>query len=157
MRICDQVRESAQGTSELASRDGGAAATFLSSVSDAEFWRRTDVLAKLVAPMSTFSSWLRGCDCHEQERLAARTDNIQCAWQGCRAQRLASRTAQALADLDKLRRESQGVADIVGAASSILASLDMKMAWLQHEPYLIWQAGSLWSNASLPCVRPQST
>ena len=131
--------------SELGSRDGGAAATFLSSVSDAEFWRRTDVLAKLVAPMSTFSSWLRGCECHEEQRLAARAHRVQCAWQGCRAQRLASRTSQALADLDNLRRESHGVSDIVGAASSMLASLDMKMAWLQHEPYLIWQAGESWS------------
>lgn len=132
---------SVQSASELASRDGGAAATFLSCVSDAEFWRRTDALARLVAPMAAFSSWLRGCECHEHQRLAGQTHSVKCDWQGCRAQRLASRVAEALADIDKLRKDFHGMPDMVVAASSMLASLDMKMAWLQHEPYLVWQAG----------------
>ena len=67
---------------------------------------------------------------------------VECEWQGCRAPRMASRVAETLASLDALRKEFLGMPDMVRAASSMLASLDMKMAWLQHEPYLIWQAAA---------------
>ena len=127
-----------QSASALSSRDGGGAAAFLSAVADAEFWRRAVALGQLVAPLASYSAWLRGCDCHEAERLAGKS--VDCEWQGCRASGLASRTAEVLQELDGLRRDFSGMPDMVRAASSALESLDMKMSWVQHEPYLIWQA-----------------
>ena len=127
-----------QSASELSSRDGGGAAEFLRAVRDSQFWSRAAALGQLVAPMASFSSWLRGCECHETERLAGQ--HVACDWQGCRAAGLASRTSQVLEELDKFRQEFSGMSDMVRAASSALASFDMKMSWVRHEPYLVWEA-----------------
>ena len=137
-----------QTASELSSRDGGAAATFLTAAQDPQFWTRVSALSTLVAPMASFSAWIRGCDCHETERLAGKV--VQCDWSGCRASRLASRLGIAFEELDNLRSQFSGMPDgpdMVRAASCLLASLRMKMDWLEHEPYLIWQAAVIGSMA----------
>ena len=54
---------------------------------------------------------------------------------------MASRTAQALDELAKLRQ--RWVSDTDGIATAItasLASLQYKMEWVHHEPFTIWQA-----------------
>jgi len=123
---------------ELASRDGGVAAQFLASAQDPEFWANVSALARLVAPLASFSGWLRGCDCHEADRLAKR--KVFCDWQGCRAKSLASRVETAMVELDALRRGALQSTDLAGAATAMLASLQTKMAWVFEEPYLIWKA-----------------
>ena len=130
--------ESVTAASDISSRDVGTVAVFLSSARDPQFWSRADDLAKLVQPMAALSSWLRGCECHERERLAGSTVP-RCDWQGCRAPGLATRVAEALAEVTELR-QSFPSAEMVRAATSLLASLDTKLAWLKHEPYLVWQA-----------------
>ena len=87
--------------------------------------------------MAALSSWIRGCDCHERERLAGSA--AQCDWQGCRARGLAARVDRCLAQIAEAREAFEG-ADMVRAATSMLASLDNKLDWLKHEPYLVWQA-----------------
>ena len=74
----------------------------------------------------------------ERQRVASLTVP-PCDWQGCRARGLATRVDQALAEVAELR-ESVERADMVRAATSMLVSLDTKLAWLKHEPYLVWQA-----------------
>ena len=97
------------------------------------------MLRQFVAPLGRFSSWVRGCECHEADRMAGKT--VTCSWAGCRAPRLASRFEHVLSELDQLRHDGAGLsADLAHAASSSLGSLDMKMGWTRHTPYTIWQA-----------------
>ena len=127
--------------SHLSSKDTGAAAAFLDSVAQEHFWQRARVLGQLVAPLAELSSWIRGCGCHEQQRMACKS--ITCDWAGCRAQHLLNRFEQTLEAMDQLRREGAASdPDMAAAASAMIFSLDQKMAWLRHTPYTIWQAGA---------------
>ena len=130
--------QSVTAANDISSRDVGTTAAFLSSARDPQFWSRADDLATLVKPAAALSSWIRGCECHEREREAGLTVPL-CNWQGCRARGLAARVDQALAEVAELR-ESFSRTDMVRVATSMLVSLDTKLAWLKHEPYLVWQA-----------------
>ena len=44
------------------------AVKFLLAVRSPVFWHRAQLLRRLTKPLTTFGSWLRGCDCHEEER-----------------------------------------------------------------------------------------
>ena len=123
--------------SDLSSRDAGTLAAVFISARDPQFWSRADDIAKLVHPMAALSSWIRGCECHERERLAGLIVP-PCDWQGCRARSLGTRVGQVLAEVGALR-QSWLRTDLARASTSMLASLDSKLAWLQHAPYLIWQ------------------
>ena len=139
--------------SQLSSKDTGSAKAFLVSVSDENFWRRNRLLGQLVGPLAAFSSWIRGCDCHEPERLAGKT--VECDWAGCRALGLAGRLALTLRALDSLRRDGLATPDLASAASAALGSLNGKMAWVNQPPYTIWQAmckHSTESHAPLTCL-----
>ena len=129
--------QSVIAASDLSTRDAATASAFVSSARDPQFWSRAEGLATLVRPMAALSSWIRGCDCHERERLAGSA--AQCDWQGCRARGLAARVDRCLAQIAEAREAFEG-ADMVRAATSMLASLDNKLDWLKHEPYLVWQA-----------------
>ena len=124
----------------LSSKDIGLASAFLESVGQPDFWRRVHFLGQLVEPLGALSSWMHGCDCHEHARTLHQ--RVDCDWAGCRAARLASRIAQTMHALDQLRHAeaASSMAQMSAAASSTMASLDMKMAWLRQTPYTIWQA-----------------
>jgi propionyl-CoA carboxylase beta chain len=53
-----------RGDKDLAARDSVQATTFLTSVCSSAFWARCHTLQALTAPVTGFSSWLRGCACH---------------------------------------------------------------------------------------------
>ena len=122
--------------SHLSSKDTGSAATFLEGVGQHVFWQRCRFLGQLVDPLMEFSSWVRGCDCHQQDRMAGKC--VRCDWAGCRAPHVGRRFEQALQAVDQLR--ASGCQDMSRAASAILASLDLKMRWAKHTPYMIWEA-----------------
>ena len=122
--------------SQLASRDSGLVAVFLETVGQPAFWQRVSFLGQLVGPLMEFSSWIRGCDCHEQARMLG--SRVTCDWAGCRAPRLANRMGQAMGAIDQLRRQNDPA--MASAASAVLASMDQKMSWVNSTPYTIWQA-----------------
>ena len=89
------------GVHELASGPDGRAADVLAAGRDPSFWDRARSLAVLTRPMSEFSSWIRGCECHEADRMAGRA--VICQLAGCRARSLASRVACVLQELESKR------------------------------------------------------
>ena len=139
-RMQEAVRAAAASVrkaSEIASQDGGQASDFLRAVREPDFWARASVLGQLVAPLAEFSSWVRGCDCHEEQRRAHKA--VVCDWQGCRARTLASRTQAVTADLRALREKLLDAPEAVAAVSTMMSTFQIKMAWVFEEPYLIWQ------------------
>ena len=123
---------------QLASRDGDRVAAFLDSCRDQQFWERNAMLFKMIGPIKLFSSWLRGCPCHEQDRLAGRT--VQCQWGGCRALGFATRFEEALNQIQDVRTEFYSSLENVAAVNVILGNLRLKMSWVWQEPYLVWRA-----------------
>ena len=123
---------------ELASRTGQLG-VFLATSKDPAFWERVRWAHRLLGPLTSFAAWIRGCDCHEAERLQNKV--VVCQWQGCRASALGQRLETAFAELRDLRAEMRADspdADIVLAR--MLHTLKLKMAWVNEEPALVWQA-----------------
>ena len=90
--------------------------------------------------ITDMSSCLGRCECHEDERQHG--GNITCGWAGSRTPQLASRVAETLRHLEDVRGQVSGQSDGVRhAATTVMRTLEMKMAWANKEPYLIWQAG----------------
>ena len=125
---------------QLASGPDGQASVFLSSAQDGAFWSKARALGLLTKPITDMSSWLGGCECHEAERQRGQT--VKCGWAGCRAPQLASRVVETLRQLEDVRDQVSGQTDGVShAATTVMGTLEMKMAWVNHGPYLIRQAG----------------
>ena len=140
-RLEDPVRcvlLSVSSAAQLSSRDGGSAAAFVESGRDPQFWERNAMLRKMTCPITAFSAWLRGCPCHEDDRLRGR--KIDCQWAGCRAPFISSRLEVALTELQGVRDEFYMCHDIVAAVNTVLGNLRMKMAWVWEEPYIVWRA-----------------
>jgi len=105
------------------------------------FWDRCSVLKSCVEPLAEFSSWLRGCACHETQRMLGL--RVVCAWGGCRAPELSKRLRQLRDDLGGLRRDAHDVGDVGSEilhvlASNLLASVLTKFAWVDEIPYTIF-------------------
>ena len=126
--------------SELGTRCARSANAFWSAARDPVFWERTKRLKRLIQPLKEFASWLRGCDCHEQERMQGKS--VACQWQGCRAASLASRVDETMRQLDHTRSASasENLLDDAIAATQMLASFKEKIAFVHQEPYTLWQA-----------------
>ena len=140
--------EVAQEPESLGVRDIESATAFLRISSDADFWGRAEALRRLTGPMNRFSSWARGCPCHEAE--LARGRKADCPWKGCRAVELSQRIAQLMAELAKLREEvtegdysGASVEDFRTAISRQMSFAALKFAWVDEPPYLLWQAPAL--------------
>ena len=96
--------------------------------------------------MARFASWLRGCDCHEEERQAAAARGqapVVCRWAGCRGKSLSGRVAAQKAQLLQLRTgliqlvdmDSRDTADAVTRIASLF---DLKTSWVNELHYSIW-------------------
>ncbi len=129
---------SMRSATELNARDGGLAEEFLRAVQDAKFWERNAGLALFVEPLASMSAWVRGCDCHEEDRLARK--EVSCQWQGCRAKRLASRCWTTLDDMSAARNQLHASPDIANCVDRAMASFQLNMSWVHEAPYDIWQA-----------------
>ena len=125
--------------SELSKRSPARAVTVFALGSDNLFWSRVDSLHCLIEPLCELSSWVRGCDCHEQERIDRKS--VDCDWQGCRAGTLAHRVEEAHEELEKVRAQcvADGSREESVAASSMLGGLRAKFAFLSEDPYTLWQ------------------
>ena len=135
------VRDSA----ELSSRDAAKVNGFLSATRSALFWDRARMLLALVRPLMDFSSWVRGCDCHEAELKAGKT--VRCNWKGCRAGALHQRVRIFEAEVIALRAQARahlcvGVdsTEWIAALTRMLARAMLKFSWVNELPYLVWQA-----------------
>ena len=64
--------------SDLSSRDGVQAQTFLTSVQSPLFWQQRHALEALARPVATFSGWLRGCACHGAKSMSP--ECVSCPW-----------------------------------------------------------------------------
>ena len=121
----------------------GQLKNFVETAMDECFWERVRYVHMVVRPMNGFASWIKGCDCHEEDRLERRA--VDCPWQGCRAIGLSTRLSNVLLELrelrDRLVGEAPDWADAV--VSRMLHSLKFKMAWVNEGPALVWQAHSV--------------
>ena len=124
--------------SDLADKDSERAASFLTAASDDLFWERSRLLKRFCEPLLNFSAWVRGCDCHEDERK--RGLSVECSWAGCRAPRLASRVQQTMDAFENLRGDLSAFVDLVSAITCSAGMFHVKMEWVHKEPYTIWQA-----------------
>ena len=132
----------ALSTSDLGTRDSVQSQMFLEAVHSQAFWTRTKALETLAKPFIQFSSWLRGCDCHDREGI----DNClhTCDWKGCRAPDMSSRVRLFMDELAQ-NRANQDVADDAdthGAMTRMLAVADLKFSWVNELPFYIWQVNS---------------
>ena len=135
------VRDSA----ELSSRDAAKVNGFLSATRSALFWDRARMLLALVKPLMDFSSWVRGCDCHEPDLIAGKT--VRCHWKGCRAGALHQRVRIFEAEIVALRAQAcahlcAGVdsTEWIAALTRVLARAMLKFSWVNELSYLVWQA-----------------
>ena len=140
LRFEDPVRAvvSTVAVDKLASREANLVAAFLDSCRDPQFWERNAMLFKMTGPIKQFSSWLQGCQCHEEDRLAG--SKVECQWSGCRAPDLATRLEEALSQMQDVRAEFYSSPESVAAVNVILSNLRLKMSWVWQEPYLVWRA-----------------
>ena len=118
----------------LGGRCSRTATAFWQAARDETFWHRASQLKGLLQPMRSLASWVRGCDCHEQERM--RGKKVLCDWQGCRAASLASRVQQAEDELGEVRGACMrcGHHEAATAATRMLATFKDKFAFLAQEP-----------------------
>ena len=132
-----------ESPSDLRSKDTGKAALFFDAARDTEFWSRASHLHEHVAALANLSSWIRGCDCHEAERMQGK--EVTCMWQGCRCRRFAARVRVAMDKLGSQRAAwiDSGHLEFATSASRMQGLLQLKFDWLFHEPYTIWEVASL--------------
>ena len=78
-----------QRVAELGVQDSQQSRRVLAAVKSDVFWKRTKAFTLCLWPLATLSSWLRGCSCHEADRL--RSHRVSCPWTGCRAPEFAVR------------------------------------------------------------------
>ncbi|MCP4826289.1 MAG: hypothetical protein GY892_19570 [Shimia sp.] len=134
----------ANGEASLGIRDTGAIDTIKEAVLDEGFWQQARAIQALVEPLMLFSSWCHGCDCHEPDLKSGNT--IACPFKGCRARGVAKRVDTVLEELNKVRDSLQAeqfgedtTTSLNEALTEVIGNFRLKMRWVNHLPYLIWQ------------------
>ena len=115
-----------------------------------EFWDQARALKAILRHVMSFSGWVTGCACHDQELQwndGHAPPPIKCPWKGCRAPQLAKQLlfvqAAIAADRDSLAQAAfvSVKLDLVHSAMSrVIARLELKLHWVHELPYLVWQA-----------------
>ena len=128
--------------SDLGLSDTTLANTLIVTVNCELFWSRTLALHRCFSPLGNFSSWLTGCECHEEERLAKKP--IACDWQGVRGPELAPRLRSLHSELSRLREDGQRVGGVSGSNIAILvnvmvATLLRRFDWVGDIQFRVWQ------------------
>ena len=152
---------------ECALRSPGVAhhlgdARFQTSVYSDSTWLTAKLLATSLQPLFDFSGWVKGCPCHEQERLQRAKESLSerkpsgsrsllaagCSRCGLRAAELSARVTQVLRELREARDHIDvtgnslvSVADAQKMLSTAMALTRSKFAWTEDVPYFIWQVG----------------
>ena len=68
-----------------------------------EFRDQNDDLAAVIRKLGNVSSWIRGCQCHEEESLRPNRKRFKCPFKGCRAKALADKLADIVSSTVALR------------------------------------------------------
>ena len=141
LRMEKAVRVAFSLLEDFATRDLARLRAVADAIRSEVFWTRTRALAAAVRPLSEFSAWLRGCECHESQRKAWK--KVTCPWVGCRAGRLAKRLTDTESELQRARNDvvPSGVdsAEWVNLHTAILSSLQLKFSWVNEHPYTVLQ------------------
>lgn len=145
-RVEEAVRSSFTllgGAAQLGTRDLPTATAVWNAAIDDQFWRKARLLGAFAAPLKKLSSWVRGCPCHEEARL--RGHPVECQWAGCRAPQFADKLRSTRAEILALRSNSGALneedsACMLELTTKLVGALDIKFAWVNDPPYLIWEA-----------------
>ena len=105
------------------------------------FWCQTNALATVIYHLTDFSSWVKGCHCHEDDLRAGK--KVVCNLKGCRAKEFAGKLAQVLSAMDSVRRNLPDFGPVGGqevsfAITMAMSDLQTKFHWVDELPYLIW-------------------
>ena len=132
---------------ELSMRNASEADMLRTSVLQDELWDQVCALQYLLKWPMHLSTWIRGCDCHNDELAGHAGRTIVCPWKGCRAR---SVTKEYLDTLDRIAEDrsrlEEGMFGLVptgvihSAMTKLMSRIEMKLHWLQELPYLIWRA-----------------
>ena len=145
LRMEDGVRSATRGIAdsvELQSRSLKLVRQVLAVVGSPTFWARVRALLSAIAPLSTLSSWLRGCFCHEVHRLC--NIKVGCPCASCRAFELASKLRAANRELRSARDSGvpSGFDVPNGQWHSLLVNMvsifQLKFAWAHCAPFTVW-------------------
>ena len=130
------------GPRDIGGRDFQGAVQLWGLAKDDEFWFRTHLLQELMKPLHELQGWVKGCDCHEEERRQGKV--VDCDWQGCRAGGLAQRVEDTIGQMEGIRAElvEMGQLEESIAATRMLGGLREKFGFLHEEPYTLWRANS---------------
>ena len=114
------------------------------------FWDQARALKAILGHVVSFSDWVSGCACHQQQlkyQDGHAPPPVKCPWKGCGAPGLAKKlhlVQDAIAaDRDSLTQAALGsvLVDLVHSAMSrLIARLELKLHWVHELPYLVWQA-----------------
>ena len=139
LRMRDALQHATVGLGSSA----GDADTFITAVQSALFWAQCHALHALAKPVADFSSWLRGCVCHEAETMAHAEGH--CVWKGCRAPELSNRVRAFAAEVLALSgaHAEHDAAATHGARTRMLAVAQLKFARVDDMPFFVWQVRPL--------------
>jgi len=142
----------AKSAGDLGISDKSATRRLIDTTNSDLFWDRTEVLHACIEPLSKFSSWLRGCACHEQERM--RAERVQCCWAGCRAPELRDRLRTVREQLTTLRERATTLGGVgcrvqITITTILLGGLLTRFDWVDELPFLVWQVLRGWRASNL--------
>ncbi len=125
----------------LGSQDAATIRRVVLAMRSTSFWARARGLSACVRPLSDLSSWLRGCSCHEVQRMRGKI--VKCKWAGCRAFEFAAKLRSVEAQLRLARDAAIPVGmlstDWTALHVNMLSMFQLKFAWVHKPPYTVWQ------------------
>ena len=148
IRIEDAVRFVAGSCNSfaksLAIRDAKEASALQALCLDAATWSRARAIGHVIRRVIELTSWVQGCDCHEQELLQGK--QVDCPMKGCRSKTFAAQISSVAsklhADRTALVQGQFGDVDVAVvhvALTHSLMCLQSKLHWVNELPYLVWQ------------------
>lgn len=132
---------------ELSMRNASEADLLRKSVLDGNVWDQVNALQYILKWPMHFSTWITGCDCHNDELAGHPNRTIVCPWKGCRAPSVAKkyldileRIAEDRSCIEEAMFGSVPSGVVQSAMTRLMSRMEMKLHWLFELPYTIWRA-----------------